>query len=109
MNKTKKITLGAITVISVILPVLALAQIGGSPPQLNLDLTTIGTKIANAAWIVFTIIAVIMFIVAGILFLTSQGDPDKITKARSAFIWGVAGIVVGIIAFTIITIVKSVF
>ena len=102
----KKIALSLATIAVIALPIIALAQIGGSPPGISTDLTTLGTKIANAVWIVFTVIAVISFVVAGILFMTAQGQPEKIASARSAFIWGIAGVVVGIIAFTIINVVK---
>ncbi len=89
-------------------PVLACAQIGGPVPSVTTDLTGLGQKIANAVWIVFTIIAVVAFVIAGILFLVSGGNPDKIAQARTAFIWGVAGVVVGILAFTMIRVVESV-
>jgi len=99
----------ALVVLSLFLPVLTMAQIGGSPPSINTDLTSLGQKIANAVWIIFTIIAVIMFVVAGITFLTAQGDPEKVKGARNSVIWGVAGIVVAILAFTIIKVVTSIF
>jgi hypothetical protein len=105
----KKIALTLISIGAVVLPVLALAQIGGAPPTITTDLTGLGNKIANAVWIVFTIIAVICFVIAGILFLTAQGNPEKIQAARSAFLWGIVGVVVGILAFTIITVVKGIF
>lgn len=105
----KKIVLSLIAISLVAMPVLAFAQIGGAPPTINMDLTTMGNKVANAAWIVFTIIAVVMFIIAGVLFMTAQGAAEKVQQARSAFLWGVAGVVVGIIAFTIITLVRSIF
>jgi len=105
----KKIALSLLAVTLLSLPVLTFAQIGGAPPTISYDLTTMGNRIANAAWIVFTIIAVIMFIIAGILFMTAQGNAEKVQQARSAFMWGVAGVVVGIIAFTIITLVRSIF
>lgn len=105
----KKIALSLITIGAAALPIIALAQIGGPIPELNFGLQEIGVKIANAAWIIFTIIAVVCFVIAGILFLTSQGSPEKIVAARQAFLWGVAGVVVGILAFTIITVVKSIF
>lgn len=92
-----------------VLPVAVSAQIGGNPPQISTDLTTLGESLANAVWIIFTIIAVISFVIAGILFVTSQGSPEKVAQARSAFLWGVAGVVVAIIAFTIITVVTSIF
>ena len=105
----KKIALSLLAVTLVALPVLAFAQIGGTPPTISYDLTTMGNRIASAAWIVFTIIAVVMFIIAGVLFMTAQGSAEKVQQARSAFLWGVAGVVVGIIAFTIITLVRSIF
>ena len=74
----------------------------GGPPIINLNITQIGLRLVNAVWVVFTIIAVIMFLVAGILFLTAQGQPEKIQQAKKAFLWGVAGIAVGILAFGII-------
>jgi len=107
----KKIALNLLSLVvlgAVALPVMALAQIGGNPPAISLNLTTLGNRIANAVWIIFTAIAVIMFVVAGIMFLTAQGEPEKIQKARSSLIWGVAGIVVAVIAFTIITLVVRV-
>ena len=111
MNNTnmKKIILSLIAVCILALPVLTLAQIGGSPPSISTDLTTLGNRIANAVWIVFTIIAVIMFVVAGIMFLTAAGNPEKIAQARNAFIWGIAGVVVAILAFTIINVVTKIF
>lgn len=104
----KKIALSLASLGAMVLPFVAMAQIGGNPPTINTDLVSLGNQIARGAWIVFTIIAVIAFVIAGVMFLVSGGDPDKITKARQAFLWGVAGIVVGILAFTIITVVTSV-
>jgi len=105
-TKMKKIELSLVTVAVIALPIIALAQIGGTPPGISTDLTGLGTKIANAVWIVFTVVAVIAFVTAGILFLSAGGQPEKVATARSAFIWGIAGVVVGIIAFTIINVVK---
>lgn len=104
----KKIVLSLVTIGVIALPIIALAQIGGSPPLINFNLTQLGINIANAAWIIFTIIAVIMFVIAGVLFLTASGDPEKVQKARSAFMWGIVGVVVAILAFTIITLTTSI-
>lgn len=84
------------------------AQIGGMTGSgANLSITSIGVAIANAVWVVFTIIAVIAFVVAGIMFLTAFGEPEKLSKARSAFIWGVVGIIVALLAFGIITLIRT--
>ena len=64
--------------------------------------------IEMAAGLIFGGVAVISFLVAGVLFLSSHGEPEKIKQARAAVVWGVAGVVVGILAFSIIAIVISV-
>jgi len=104
----KKIALSLTTIGMAVLPIIALAQVGGAAPStFAISLESLGQIIVNQIWIVFTIIAIVCFVVAGVLFLTSQGDPEKIAKARSALIWGVAGIVVGILAFTIIAVIRG--
>jgi len=65
---------------------------------------TFADRIKDFAWQIFGLVAVVMFVIAGILFLTAQGDTDKLTKAKQAFLWGVAGVVVGIIAYSILAI-----
>lgn len=101
MNSIKKIAISA-GVISA-LPLFAFAQLYDT----GLSIATLGQNIVNAVWIVFTVIAIICFVVAAVLFLTSNGQPEKIAKARSAFLWGVAGVVVGILAYTIISLVRG--
>ena len=63
---------------------------------------TVMTAIFTPIWQLCAGLAVIMFVFAGILFLTSMGDPSKITTARNAVIWGVIGIIVAIFAFSIV-------
>ena len=85
-----------------------LARLGGFDGSgSTLSISSIGLGIANAAWIVFTIIAVVAFVIAGILFLTAFGETDKISKAKSAFIWGVVGIIVALLAFGITSLIRS--
>ena len=104
-----KLTLASIGI--AFLPVIASAQIEGVAP--GGTGTSIGSlqqlihSIENAAGLVFGAIAVICFLVAGILFLTAGGVPEKVQAARSAFIWGIAGVVVGILAFSIIAVISS--
>ena len=58
---------------------------GGPGVQIG-SLTQIIHAIENAMGLVFGAIAVIMFLAAGILFLTAGGQPEKIQAARSALI-----------------------
>jgi len=109
MKKTQKIVISLIALGLIALPVVALGALSQGVEQP----TTIGTlpdlvgKIETTIWIVFGLVALIMFVIAGILFLTAAGSPEKVQAARSAAIWGVVGVVVGILAYSIVTIVNS--
>ena len=63
------------------------------------------------AWYVGSFIAAlgtIMIIWAGILYLTSAGSPEKMTKAKTALTYAIIGIVVGISATTIVSIIGEI-
>jgi hypothetical protein len=49
------------------------------------------------------IIALLFFIYAGFLWMTAQGKPDVIKKARDIMIWSVLGIVVILSSYTLLT------
>lgn len=53
------------------------------------------------------IVAVIMIIIGGINFVISQGDANKVTKARNTILYGVVGLVIAILAFGIVNFVLS--
>lgn len=108
MKTNKILTLIALAVL--VLPVSALAVVnpvpntsGGGVNSLDNLVTTVLSKL----WILFAGIAVIMFLFAGIMFLTANGAPEKVATARMAFLWGVVGVVVGIISYSIIFIVGN--
>ena len=104
----KKIILNLIAVSAVALPLVAMAAFNpGGTPNPPTDINAIVDAILNFVWIVFVAIATIAILFAGVLFLTSQGDPEKVKTARTAFLWGIAGIVVAIIAFSIVLIVRN--
>lgn len=98
-----KIVVSLILLSILIAPALASAQ-----PRVTINsLDQLIEAIKRPIWAVFGLLALICFIVAGILFLTSAGDPDKIKLARTALIWGVVGVVVGILAFSIVSIIET--
>ena len=82
----KKIKLALVSLSILLLPVMALAADVATPPSVG-SLQEIVTAIENALWIVFGCVAVICFVVAGILFLAAGGQPEKVQAARSAFVW----------------------
>lgn len=108
----KKIKLTLASLGALLLPVMALAQMEpnapGGPGTSVGSLQQIIHALENAAGLIFGAIAVIMFVISGVYFLTAGGEPEKVQKARQAFLWGIAGVVVGILAFSIIAVVGSV-
>ena len=58
-------------------------------------------SIMGVVYMVAVVIAVIVIIIAGILYATSRGDAAKITRAKNAILYSIIGLVVVIIAFTI--------
>ncbi len=60
------------------------------------------TKIADGVGTLIATLGTIMIIVAGILYLTSAGSPDKMTKAKTALIYAIAGIAIGLAAKAIV-------
>jgi len=99
----KKISLLTISIV-LALPLLAFAQLHSYGNQ-AVDIRGLIHGIEMAAGLIFGAIAVICFVISGVMFLTAQGDSAKLQTARSSFVWGVAGVIVGIIAFSIIAIV----
>ena len=89
----KKIILSLVALSVLAMPVLALAQ----PSVTITSIDDLVDAVKRPLWIIFGLIALIAFVIAGILFLTAAGSPEKIAQARTAFLWGVVGVVVGIV------------
>lgn len=53
-------------------------------------------------------LSVIMIIVAGILFLTSAGSPERIGTAKKALTYAIVGIVITLISGAIVVTIKSI-
>ena len=65
--------------------------------------------IVNTLLYVLGAVAVIVIIVAGILYATSSGDPALITKAKNTLLYAVIGLIVAIMAYAIVNFVIGVF
>lgn len=73
---------------------------------------TIQSMAKAAAGVVFAVgtwIVVIMWVVTGILFLISLGDPGKLKTARAALFTSIGGTLIIILANTAVSIVGSSF
>ena len=63
----------------------------------------------NAALYMIGVVAVIMVIYAGILYITAAGDAGKLAKAKTAIVWAVVGLVVVILSYAIVNFVIGAF
>jgi len=56
----------------------------------------------NIVFILIGITAVIIIILGGINYATSQGDPNKIGKGKKMLITGLVGLLISVMAFAIV-------
>lgn len=82
------------------------AELENPIPDYN-SLIDLLLDIAKKVGELIAIIGVIMIVWAGILYLTSAGDPQKFQTANKAMIYAVIGIAIGVSASTIVEIVKE--
>lgn len=71
-----------------------LPDIDAGNNQIN-DITTIVFSITGA-------ISVLVITIAGFQYITSQGNPQAVAKAKNAIIYACVGVVVSILAFAIV-------
>lgn len=90
IHMNKKISLLFLLVISLILPFTANAQ--------GINVGAILGRIKTILFIIFDGIVVIMFVIAGLKYLTAKGDPGKVNDANKMLIWAMVGVAVGILA-----------
>lgn len=86
---------------STLFPGLAGAVMISPTPGGSLTLMGIINLAVAFIWPLFIGFAVIMFIIAGFKFLSAQGEPEGVKDAQKSVMWGVVGVVVGVLAFSI--------
>ncbi|USN96555.1 MAG: hypothetical protein H6797_05860 [Candidatus Nomurabacteria bacterium] len=69
--------------------------------------TSIMTNIINMILFVLGIVAVIMIIIGGIRYTTSNGDSQQIKSAKDTVLYAVIGLVVAIMAYAIVNFVLA--
>lgn len=60
------------------------------------------TNIVNAIIGALGIVAVVVIIIGGILYMTSSGESGKVKKAKDTILYGVIGLVICVLAFAIV-------
>jgi hypothetical protein len=80
------------------------------PPDSGLPTGSLSTVISNfTKWLlgIFGFLAIISFVVTGIMYLMSAGDDKQQEKAKSQLQWSIVGVAVGLIGLIVIYAVDS--
>lgn len=98
----------SLTIINFITAVPAASIVIQNPlPGVN-NVCDLLTKIANAVAGLVGVMSVIMITVAGIMFLLSAGNPEKIGTAKKAFFYAIIGMAIALSAGVIVIVIKEV-
>ncbi len=106
----KKLIAFSATVALAALPLATLAFDAGAVPNSNASLSIglIVDAIFALLWPVAVAFFIIMFVVAAFMFFTAQGDPTRVASARQFVIWGIVGVVIALLAFSVPFIIRNV-
>ena len=72
----------------------------GYKPTAKEDATVQG--LLNSAYYWATIVAVIVIVIAGFMYTTSQGDPNKVARAKNAILYAIVGLIIVLAAVAIV-------
>jgi hypothetical protein len=92
------------------LPLVSMAAFNAGPvPNAvpGLTINTLIDTVFSILWPVAVAFFIIMFMVAAFLFFSARGSAEKVEEARQFVIWGVVGVVVALLAFSIPFIVRN--
>lgn len=65
-------------------------------------------KIADGIGTLIAAAGTVMIIVAGIFYLTSAGSQERMTKAKTALLFALAGIAIGLAAKAIVSVIENI-
>ena len=77
------------------------------PSTATVDINSLIQIILDILWPIAVAFFIVMFVLAGFLFATAQGEPEKLGQARNAVIYGMVGVLVAVLAFAIVAIVRN--
>ena len=111
MNKMKNMFYAA-TVAVLVAPVAALAQWTTAAPTGAATIPTgsIYNIIGNIMrWLlgILGFIAIIGFVISGIMYLTAAGDEGQQKKAKAQMMWSITGVIVALIGWVVVLAVQN--
>jgi hypothetical protein len=109
MTINKKIVYPIISAVLLFSASFVFAEVKLDPPIKFTDFGKLITDgIIPAVTAIIGALSTVMFIVAGILFLTSAGSPEKMNKAKTALYYAIAGTAIALAASAIAGFIQSV-
>lgn len=84
--------------LSVLLPFGAAAALIENPLGRGATFSNLVTRIADFALLILGPLAAIMVLIAGAMYMTSGGSPERIKRAHRTLLWAVIGIAVVLLA-----------
>ncbi len=100
--------IGITLVTPTLLPVAA--QVTEGPGEILTDMSAVEgllNTIIRWMWVVAAFIVVIFFLYAGFLFVTAGGNDDQVNKAKGIVKWALIGVVVMILAGSVMGVMQS--
>ena len=73
----------------------------GIQPLTEAQVSASVAGVLNTVYYISGAIAIIILVIAGIIFVTSAGNPERVKQAKNAIIGAVVGLVVIVMAFAI--------
>lgn len=70
------------------------------------DVLAIALQFINFAIMAIGVLGVIMFIVAGFLYMTASGDQGKVDRAKSTMTYAAVGLAVAVLGFVVVATVQ---
>jgi type IV secretion system pilin len=98
---TKKAAAAAVCAMTLALPAAALAQ--SLRPLGSVTLPEIIGRVVSMILGLLGSISLLMFIYGGIVWMTAQGNDEKIKKAKNTIVYAILGLIVAFLSYTIVS------
>lgn len=102
----KKIALSLILVSLLVSPLIASAQVRRAPA--DIDIMRMLNSIVDWLFTILLVVAAIWLVIAAFYFVTAQGDPDRVAKARNMVLYALIGVLVAFAARGLVRLVEMI-
>jgi len=75
------------------------------PPEVDVFVTI--QRIGNLLFTFLIVVAAVMLVIAGVLFVTAAGSETQVTRARNMLLYALLGIVLAVLARGLVTLLRT--